>query len=337
MWIALFCIGYKLTDMKLDFVAIGDTVTDEFIFLKEASVLCDAEGKGCAMSMAWGEKIPFEKAVLLPAVGNAANAAVAAARLGLSSGLITNLGDDRGGAEAVAALAEEGVNTDAVVRHEGKPTNHHYVLSFESERTILIKHETYPYVFPKDLPAPRALYFSSIAEGTEEYHDAVATYLEEHPDIFFAFQPGTFQIRVGRDRLRRLYARTDIFFCNVQEAERILGVSGKTVAELAERIALLGPKIVCITDGPRGAYARQTDGTAVSLPMYPDIAPPVERTGAGDAFSSTTTAGLLMGLSLIDAMKLGAVNSAHVVQDIGAQRGLQTKEILGALAEAWVL
>jgi len=321
--------------MTLDFVAIGDTVTDEFIFLREASVLCDAEGKSCALSMAWGEKIPFEKAILLPAVGNAANAAVAAARLGLSAGLITNLGADTYGAEAMAALTKEGVDTSTVTQHEGMATNHHYVLSFESERTILIKHETYPYLFPADMPVPRAIYFSSIAEGTEEYHDAVTAYLEAHPDIFFAFQPGTFQIRLGKERLARLYARTDIFFCNNEEAERILGVTGKTSAELADGIALLGPKIVCITNGPKGAYARHQDGSSVTLPMYPDIAPPKERTGAGDAFSSTTTAGMLLGLPLLEAMKLGAVNSAYVVQDIGAQRGLQSKDTLTKLAHEW--
>ncbi len=317
-----------------DFVAIGDTVFDEFIFLKEAQVLCDAEGKSCALSMSWGEKIPFEKAILLPAVGNAANAAVAAARMGLSAALVTNVGDDIEGTAVVDTLAKEHVGTEHVVRHAGTQTNHHYVLSFQSERTILIKHEKYPYAFPKDIPTPRALYFSSIAEGTESYHDDAAAYLEAHPEIFFAFQPGTFQIRVGKERLARLYARTDIFFCNHEEAERILGMQGP-VEGLAEALHALGPKIVCITNGRGGVYARESDGTTVTLPMYPDIAPPVERTGAGDAFSSTTTAAMLMGHSLKDAMKRGAINSAHVVQKVGAQEGLVDAATLDTLATAW--
>ena len=51
----------------------------------------------------------------------------------------------------------------------------------------------------------------------------------------------------------------------------------------------LGPKIVVITDGQKGAYAY--DGENMwQMPMYPDPAPPVDRTGAGDAFSSTFVA-----------------------------------------------
>lgn len=317
-----------------DFVAIGDTVFDEFIFLKEAEVLCDANGKSCALSMVWGEKIPFEKALLLPAVGNAANAAVAAARMGLSSALVTNVGADEDGKAVIDTLAKEQIGTEHVTMHADIPTNHHYVLSFESERTILIKHETYPYAFPNEMSAPRAVYFSSVAEGTEAYHDEVAAYLEAHPDVFFAFQPGTFQIRVGKERLARLYARADIFFCNHEEAERILGVQG-SAQELVEGIHALGPKIVCVTNGRGGICARDKDGTITELPMYPDIAPPVERTGAGDAFSSTTTAALLLGHTLKEAMKRGAINSAHVVQKVGAQEGLVDKATLDSLANAW--
>ena len=69
----------------MDFIAVGDTVVDEFINLKEAHVSCDINHQDCTISMKWGDKIPYESATIVPAVGNAANAAVAAARLGLAS------------------------------------------------------------------------------------------------------------------------------------------------------------------------------------------------------------------------------------------------------------
>ncbi len=71
--------------MPLEFVAIGDTTVDEFIRLKEAKINCDVNSDDSTNSMKWGDKIPYEFSVLVPAVGNGANAAVAAARLGLSS------------------------------------------------------------------------------------------------------------------------------------------------------------------------------------------------------------------------------------------------------------
>ena len=96
----------------------------------------------------------------------------------------------------------------------------------------------------------------------------------------------------------------------------------------------LGPKMVCVTDGPNGAYG--FDGTnAYFLPMYPDPKPPVERTGAGDAFSSTVTAALSMGKSLEEALTWGPINSMNVVQHVGAQAGLLSKdEILEHLKNA---
>jgi len=62
------------------------------------------------------------------------------------------------------------------------------------------------------------------------------------------------------------------------------------------------------------------------MPMYPDPAPPVDRTGAGDAFSSTVTAMLADGLTLPEALRRGPINSMSVVQYIGAQKGLLTRE-----------
>lgn len=323
--------GVYNTDMQNDFIAIGDTTVDEFIFLKDARVNCNINNEECTISMSWGDKIPYEKAELIPGVGNAANAAVAASRLGLSSGFIANIGDDRYGDDIMEAFKKEKLDTANVVRHKGAATNHHYVLSYESERTILIRHETYPYRFPADTPEPKTMYFSSIAHGTEAYHDAAADYLEAHPKIFFVFQPGTFQMEMGAERLKRLYRRTDLFVVNKEEAERILKVPESPVQELAEKLHALGPKIVIVTNGRDGAYALQ-DGTFTHVAMFPDPRPPVERTGAGDAFTSTTAAYLTMGMNLGDAMLRGTINSAYVVQDIGAQRGLLTKDALEKIA-----
>jgi ribokinase len=84
-----------------------------------------------------------------------------------------------------------------------------------------------------------------------------------------------------------------------------------------------------ITDGPKGAYTLESKEHSEKIwhmPMYPDPAPPVSRTGAGDAFSSTFTAALALGLSVKDALTWGPVNSMSVVQHIGAQKGLLKKE-----------
>ena len=90
-------------------------------------------------------------------------------------------------------------------------------------------------------------------------------------------------------------------------------------------ISALGPKITVITDGPKGAYF--DDGKEMLfMPPYPDPAPPLERTGAGDAFSSTFTAALALGKTVKEAMMWAPVNPMSVVQQIGARAGLLNRE-----------
>ncbi|HEY4479890.1 MAG TPA: hypothetical protein VJB58_00250, partial [Candidatus Paceibacterota bacterium] len=87
-----------------DFVAIGDITTDAFIRLKDAKAICDESGIKCELCLRFGDKVPFESVEEIRAVGNAPNAAVSAARLGLRSALVTNLGDDHNGHECIATL-----------------------------------------------------------------------------------------------------------------------------------------------------------------------------------------------------------------------------------------
>ncbi|MES2014219.1 MAG: carbohydrate kinase family protein [Patescibacteria group bacterium] len=314
--------------MALDFLAIGDTVVDEFIELEDATVHCDEKGENCTISMRWGDKIPFKSATLVAGVGNAANAAVSASRLGLKSGLVANMGKDKYGDDIMSVFKKEHLNTSFITRQRNVPTNHHYVLSYQSERTILVKHEAYAYHFPQNLPPPKTVYLSSLAASAESYHDEIADYLEHHPGIFFVFQPGTFQMKLGAERLKRIYKRAQMLFVNKEEAGRILGTPDVIdVKTLAENLRALGPKTVIITDGRAGAYALEND-TLVHVDMYPDPKPPVNRTGAGDAFASTTTSYLTLGMTLKEAMFRGTINSAYVVQGVGAQKGLLTKDVL---------
>lgn len=311
----------------MDFIAIGDTTVDEFIKLKDAHVSCDINHQDCTISMRWGDKIPYDVSVLVPGVGNAANAAVAASRLGLSTGFVSNVGKDRYGEDILSMFAREGVDTNYIKVNDGIPTNHHYVLWYEADRTILIRHENYPYLIPDGFEAPKWIYLSSTGEQAEAFHTELAAWLVAHPETKLAFQPGTFQIKMGKEKLKGLYAATEIFACNKEEAQSILEVGETDIKTLLEQMRALGPKIVLITDGPNGAYV--FDGVEMlSVPMYPDPKPAYDRTGAGDAMTATFVAAIALGKSLREALTWGPVNSMAVVQEIGAQKGLLTRDAL---------
>lgn len=312
---------------QYDFVAIGDTTIDAFIELsqEDATVTVDEKTGRKKLEMAFGGKLPYKDVVVVNAVGNSANASVAAHRLGLRSALVSSLGHDRNGSDCLDTLRKEGIDTDFVKIHEGKKTNYHYILRYGAERTILIKHEEFPYMLPNFQTPPKFLYFSSIGENGVAFHHEIAKYIAEHPETKLAFQPGTFQIRLGYEELKDLYSVTEIFFCNKEEAQEILKTEEQDIPTLLRMMKELGPKIPVITDGPRGAYALEGD-TAWYMPMYPDPKEPISRTGAGDSFSSTFVSALILGEDVKTALAWGPINSMSVVQHIGAQHGLLTRE-----------
>ncbi len=309
---------------QIDVMSVGDIVTDAFIKLIDDQAYTYVDDKGVkTLAMKFGTKIPFDHAEVLEAVGNAANAAVSFARLGLNTAFDTNVGGDQAGRDMITQLNKEKVDHRFVHINPDKKSNYHYVLWYKEERTILIKHEEYNYHWPHFRPQeiPRWVYFSSISQHAMEYHDQVADWLEQNPTVKLAFQPGTFQMEAGVERLRRVYAQTEVVILNREEAVFVTGGSYDDLHDLLTRLHNLGPKTVIITDGPDGAYA--SDGTdRWKMPLYPDPAPPYERTGAGDAFASTLIAALVKGHNLESALTWAPINSMSVVQKTGAQAGL---------------
>jgi len=311
---------------QTDIVSIGDITTDAFIRLKEASVHCKINTQDCEICMRFGDKLPFEYVKIIKAVGNAANASVAAAKLGLRSSLVTNIGSDQNGNECLAQLHKEKVITTYSKIHKNKPTNYHFVLWYDVDRTILVNHVAYDYSLPK-FPAPKWIYLTSLGANTFPYHEMIADYLESNPKVKLAFQPGTFQMKLGFNALKRIYSRSDVFVVNVEEAQRILDTKSRDIKELFAGIATHGPKLIIITDNTNGAYLYDGDHT-YHIPMYPDPRPPFERTGCGDAFAATFVSALALGKSPLDAFLWAPVNPMSVAQFIGAQEGLLTRDQL---------
>lgn len=313
----------------MDFLAVGDIVVDAFIRLKDASVHCKINSEECEICMRWGDKIPYESATVVPAVGNSANAAVAAARLGVNSALRAYIGADQYGQDCLASLIRDKVDTMYVEKADGKHTNYHYVLWYEDNRTILVKHETFDYTVPPLTEGSKWLYLSSLGENSLQYHYALAEALKRWPQTKLAFQPGTYQLKMGAKALADIYKRSDIFFCNKEEAERVLEMpAGSDIKTLLKGIQQLGPKVVVITDDKRGAYAIDESGAMMHCPRYPDPRPPFEITGAGDALASGTTVALSLGKPLGEALKWGSANASAVLQEIGAQKGLLDRRTL---------
>jgi ribokinase len=310
-----------LKKKQIDLVGIGDIVVDTFVELIDAWIENDNPEKSHELCMRFGDKIPYKTETTIYGEGNSINATHAASRLGLRTAVITNIGNDELGRQCLLHLNKSKINTENVKIHQNKTTNRNFILRYQEDRTILIHHNQYSYDFPGSFKkGPKWIYLSSLAKNSLDYHNQIFNFLVKHPETKLAFQPGTFQINLGSEKLNDLYKRTEIFFCNKEEAQRILKTTETNISMLLEMMRAIGPKIIVITDGPAGAYV--FDGIKkLRGPMFPDIAPPVDRTGAGDAFASTFTSALILGKDIETALRWAPVNSMSVVQYIGAQAG----------------
>lgn len=311
--------------MKIDILAIGDIATDVFIKIKEAEAKCDVDGEHCKLCLNYGGKIPYESAEVCLATGNSSNVAICVNRLGLKSALMANIGDDQNGIDCLNKLKKENVDTNFIKKEIGKTTNYHYVLWYEKDHTILTKHEKYEYEWVNNSieSVPSWIYLSSLGENSLSFQNKIIEYLKEHNQTKLAFSPGTFQIKLGTEALKEIYKNTEVFICNHEEAQVILKTEEEDIPKLIKKIHELGPRIVVITDGIKGAYTY--NGNDIMFIKAFTEQPAVESTGAGDAFSGAFVGALAIGKEISDALIWGMVNSRSVVLYVGPHKGLLTR------------
>lgn len=316
-------------------LAIGDIFTDAFIKLSEdvAHVTVDDDDKKW-INIPFGGRPPYEEVEIVQSVGPAPNSAVSFARLGLNAGLLSWLGDDKPADDSLKYLVEQGVDTSLMTKKPQTKSNYYYVLRLGAERTILTKDEAYEYQWRKPGAVPDWVYLASISEDSWQLHLDLLEYLQAHPETKLVLQPGTFHFEWGTEKMKDIFARAHVTIMNREEAVDMTKRSYDSIQELCNGLHELGPQIVVITDGPNGSYASY-DGKLVTIPNYPDPAPPYDRTGAGDAFASTIVAALALGKSMDEALTWAPINSMSVVQKLGAQAGLlHQNEIQQYLATA---
>jgi len=303
-------------------LAIGDIVTDAFIKLSEDYTQSYTDDKGYKrLSFELGAKLPYDSVEIIQAVECSPNAAVSMSRLGLEATLMSWLGDDGPGKDMIDYLRAQGVGTDELVIENGKKTNYHYVLRYGGDRTKLQRFEDYSYEWKAPEQRPDWIYLGVLGEKTWPLHEGILQYLDGNPDIRLVFQPGMYHLMWGAEKMKDFYRRAEVVIMNREEAVTVTGGDHADIQGLIDKLHDLGPRIVVVTDGPDGAYA--SDGnTRLQMPLYPDPAPPKDRTGAGDAFASTFVAAIIKGKDLEEALLWAPINSMSVCQKVGAQAGL---------------
>jgi len=307
---------------KLDLLSIGDVSWDVFLTPTESEALCMLDDKECLICFSYGEKIPV-KSIEYSLGGNAANNSVGSRRLGINVGLVTTLGADSTGKQIVDQLEKEGVDMAYVIQQPMAGTNYSTVINYAGERTIFTYHAPRSYEFPVKLPVTPWVYLTSMGESFQPFYNHFVDFMHKNQDTKLAFNPGSHQMRAGKDILKSVLEVTHIVYVNREEAERLTGLEdshGKD-KELLKRLSDLGPKMAIFTDGGNGSYLFDS----ISNNFYKATVLPVdayERTGAGDAFGSGCLSALIKDKDVTTALLWGTVNSASVIGYVGSQKGL---------------
>lgn len=313
-----------LADTAFDLITIGDSTIDTFIRIHDASVQCDINHEECKICVRYGDKIPVDS-ISRSVAGNAANVVVGATKLGLKTATYTNLGNDAEGMHIKKTLEDAGVAADYIKINAEFNSNSSAIITFQGERTAFVYHQPWFYQLP-DLQSAKWVYFTSLSESFTDSNivDEVAHYVDK-TGAKLAFSPGTYQIKANIKRYPKTLERCSLLVCNLEEAKKILDVDlaeRMDVHELLSKLLLLGPKMILITDGEEGSYF--SDGQKIlKAGVFPVQI--VEKTGAGDAYTSAFLSALVYGLQVEEAMIWGSINASHVISHNGPQIGLMNK------------
>ena len=320
-----------------DVICIGSATQDVFVSSDQTCLITvrNRESEETYLAYEYGAKVAVDH-LFITTGGGATNTAIAFARLGLTTGVICEVGEDDAGRMIERALSEEGVDTAMMTHNPQLTTGYSVILTGPTgDRTVLVHRGagsglTQPEIDWKTAAQTKWLYLSSLAGESASLWDDVASFACEH-GLRLGMNPGSTQIERGLESLRPILSVTDLLFLNQREAYQLLGLEEKRgeddEREALRRLVSTGCKCAVMTRGAQGAMA--FDG----LDYYNVPAPPaqvVSNLGAGDAFASGCLGALHHGLPLAEALQVAALNSGSVVGFMGASKGLLTWDAVQA-------
>jgi len=305
-----------------DVITVGSGTVDVFVetgskLFRKAKV---RKEHGCVL-VPFGSKVVIDE-LRFDIGGGGTNTAVALRRLGLKVAWLGKIGNDDNSKNILKLLKKEKINTKFVYKNE-KGSGYSVILDAEGhDRTILTykgsnNDLSFNEINLRKLKT-RWLYFSSMMGESYKTIEKLARYAKEK-GIMTAFNPSSYLVKRGKQFLKPILRRVDLLIFNKEEAGLLVGED--TIEMLLRKVHLLGPKVVVITDGNKGAYCY--DGKLTYRAPAHKI-PVVESTGAGDAFAASFLAGIILKSDIKAALRWGITNSESVITNYGAKNKLMT-------------
>ncbi|QZT61144.1 5-dehydro-2-deoxygluconokinase [Mycolicibacterium austroafricanum] len=275
--------------------------------------------------------------------GSAANVAVAAARLGHRSALISGVGDDPFGRYVRAELARLDVDNHFVATHPEFPTPVTFCEIFPPD--------DFPLYFYRKPSAPD-LQIKPEEIDAEAVHSArlfwaTVTGLSEEPSRSAHFAAWGARERkpltvldldyrpmfwdspaAATEQVQKALAHVTVAVGNREECEIAVGESNPHRA--ADALLDLGVELAIVKQGPRGVLGKARHSSVTVPPNEVDV---VNGLGAGDAFGGSLCHGLLGGWPLEKTLRYANAAGAIVAGRLECSTAMPTAAEVAALAE----
>ena len=255
--------------------------------------------------------------------GAPANFAFHVSRLGCRGAVVSRVGDDLLGREALSRLDGLGVDRSRVQMDPVLPTGSVTVTvdaqglpAYAIQGGVAWEALQCPDTLSSLAPEADAICFGTLASRGERTLETIKRFLEAaSPRCLKIFDVNLRQPLPPPERVRALLERSDVLKVNAEElpiVAELCGIAGDPLAGLWSRFSL---KLLAVTLGSQGsllctaAERREEPGLPVQV---------LDTVGAGDAFTAALAAGLMQGADLRTIHRRAARLSAFVCTQEGA-------------------
>ena len=252
--------------------------------------------------------------------GSAANTIVGLARLGLKTGFVGKVAEDREGELLLNDFRKENVDTRGIViSRKGRSGVVMGYVDGKGERALYVDPGVNDWLEYKEINLDYVtdtefLHLTSFV-GANPF-GAQKELINQISDVKISFDPGALYARKSMTSLKPIVKRSFVMLPNENEI-RLL--TGKDYERGSKILINEGVSVVAVKLGERGCYV--TDGKERHL-VEPYEKKLVDTTGAGDAFCAGFLYGLIKGQDLYQCGRLGNFVASRCISKMGARTGL---------------